>query len=196
MRSSSPEVALVTVSRPRLRCSPLRVGRGVGTTTFCRRERTSAGRRTTRALFVCAGGAAARWASAPATAAPGAAGPTRRDRWGRRRFAAGKAAARFLLRLALEIGFLGAAQLLVALARFGGLAFDAVARLALAPSLGVRLLTAAVLLLLGARVDERAGARLALLGGQRGQDDAGLGRRRSAAWRARRAGAPRRRARA
>ena len=47
VRSSSPEVALVTVSRPRLRCSPPRAGRGVGTRTFCP-GRLSAGRLTTR----------------------------------------------------------------------------------------------------------------------------------------------------
>ena len=115
-----------------------------------------------------------------------------RDRRGRRGFAAGQTPSRLVLRLALEIGFLGAAKLFVALARLGGLAFKAIARLALAPSLGVRLLAAAVLLLPRARVDERPGARLALLGGQGGQHHAGLGRRRSGRLRRRGGGRPRR----
>src|SRR3984957_19616508 len=71
-----------------------------------------------------------------------------------------------------------AAKLFTALARFGGLAFEAIARLALAPSPGICLLTAAIVLLRRARVDQSASARFALLGGQRGQDDDGLGWRR------------------
>ena len=112
------------------------------------------------------------------------------DRRGRRRFAAGQAPSRLVLRLTLEIGFLSAAKFFVALARLGGLAFKAVARLALAPSPGVRLLAAAVLLLLRPRVDERPGARLALLGSQSGQDDSGLGRGRRGGFRRRRGGGP------
>ena len=68
-----------------------------------------------------------------------------------------KAPSRLVLRLTLEIGFLRAAKLFVALARFGGLAFEAVARLALAPRLGLRLLAAAVLLLARPRVDAAPG---------------------------------------
>ena len=174
MRSSSPEVALATVSRPRLRCSPPRGGRGVGTTTFCP-GRTSAGRRTTRSRFLLLAGCAR--ASAPGEGGAGRGQRLARDRRGRRRFAAGQTPSRLVLRLTLEIGFLGAAKLLVALARFGGLAFEAVARLALAPRLGLRLLAAAILLLARPRVEQRPGARLALLGRQGGQHDAGLGRR-------------------
>ncbi len=48
VRSSSMEVALETVRRPRLRCSPLRGGRGVGISAFCGRTGASGGRRTTR----------------------------------------------------------------------------------------------------------------------------------------------------
>ena len=48
MRSSSLEVALATVSRPRLRCSEPRVGRGVGTSAFCGAMGVRPGRRTTR----------------------------------------------------------------------------------------------------------------------------------------------------
>ena len=183
VRSSSPEVALVTVRRPRLRCSPPRGGRGVGTMTFCPGRNASAGRlRHGCVLFAAPGAAGVAGAAAARGArrrrrAVAAAGHAR-DRRGRRRFAAGKAPSRLVLRLPLEIGFLGAAKLLVALARLGGLAFKAIARLALAPSPGVRLLAAAVLLLLRARVDQRPGARLALLGRQSGQHDAGLGRRR------------------
>ena len=69
---------------------------------------------------------------------------------------------------------------LFALARFGGFALGRFARLALAARLGFRLLAAAVLLLARARVDERPGARLALLFGERAQHDAGLRRRRRA----------------
>ena len=68
-----------------------------------------------------------------------------------------------------------AAKLFIALARFGGLAFEAIARLALAPSPGIRLLAAAIVLLRRTRVDQRPGARFALLGAQGGQDDTGLG---------------------
>ena len=113
-----------------------------------------------------------------------------RDRRGRRGFAAGQAPSRLILRLTLEIGFLGAAKLFVALARLGGLAFKAIARLALAPGPGVRLLAAAVLLLLRPRVDERPGARLALLGGQGGQHHPGLGRGRRGRFRRRGRGRP------
>ncbi len=94
----------------------------------------------------------------------------------RRRFAAGKTPARLLLGLTLEIGLLGAPELLLTLARFGGLAFGAFARLAFAAHLRLRLLTATVLFLAGPRVEERARARVALLGCKRRQDDAGLGR--------------------
>ena len=110
-----------------------------------------------------------------------------RDRRGRRRFAAGKTPSRLVLGLTLEIGFLSAAKFFVALARFGGLAFDAVARLALAARLGLGLLTAAILFLAHARIEQRAGARFALLGGQGRQHDAGLRRRRSG-WFGRRGG--------
>jgi hypothetical protein len=93
----------------------------------------------------------------------------RRALWGarngrrRRRLAAGKAPSRFVLRLPLEIGFLGAAQLLFALARFRSLALDALARLALTSGPGLGLLAAAILLLLHARVIQRTSPRLALL---------------------------------
>ena len=100
-----------------------------------------------------------------------------RRRW--RGFAAGKASSRFILRLPFEAGFLRAAQLLLALARFRGVAFEAVAGLAFAPGLGVRLLAAAILLLMHARIVERPRARLSLLGRKGGKHDAGLGRRRS-----------------
>src|SRR5208282_2710986 len=86
-----------------------------------------------------------------------------RDRRGRRRFAAGKTPSRLVFRLTLEIGFLSAAKFLLALARFGGLAFEAVARLALAPRLGLGLLTAAILLLARASIKKSPVARLALL---------------------------------
>ena len=80
VRSSSPEVALVTVSRPRLRCSPVLAGRGVGTTTFCPGGSASAGRlMTTRRASSSSppgAGAGAR-ASAPGRTALGVAGPTR-----------------------------------------------------------------------------------------------------------------------
>ena len=89
------------------------------------------------------------------------------DRRGRRGFAARKATPRFVLRLPLEIRFLGATKLFLALARFGGLAFEAVARLALAPGSGLRFLAAAILLFVRPRVVQRPGARLALLVGQR-----------------------------
>ena len=75
VRSSSPEVALVTVRRPRLRCSPPRGGRGVGTMTFCP-GRTSAGRRMTRLRFVLLAAGRARERSGQRRA-PGAAGATR-----------------------------------------------------------------------------------------------------------------------
>ena len=68
-----------------------------------------------------------------------------------------------------------AAKLFVALARFGGLAFEAITRLALAPGRGIRLLTAAIVLLRRTRVDQGARPRFALLGAQGGQDDTGLG---------------------
>ena len=113
------------------------------------------------------------------------------DRRGRRRFAAGKAPARLVLGLPFEIGFLRAAKLLLALARLRGLAFEAVARLALAPGLGLRPLAAAILLLLRAGVAQRPGARLALLVRQSRQDDAGLGRRWRGRLRRRGGGGPR-----
>ena len=69
-----------------------------------------------------------------------------------------------------------AAKLFVALARFGSLAFEAITRLALTPSPGICLLAAAIVLLRRTRIDQRSGARFALLGAQGGQDDAGLGR--------------------
>ena len=72
-----------------------------------------------------------------------------------------------------------AAKLFIALARFGGLAFEAITRLALAPSPGICLLAAAIVLLRRTRVDQRPGACFALLGAQGGQDDAGFGRWRS-----------------
>src|SRR5208282_1233428 len=86
-----------------------------------------------------------------------------RDRRGRHRFAAGKTPSRLVFRLTLEIGFLSAAKFLLALARFGGLAFEAVARLALAPRLGLGLLTAAIPLLARASIKKSPVARLALL---------------------------------
>ena len=189
VRSSSPAVALATVSRPRLRCSPPRGGRGVGTTTFCpgRARAPDAGRPAALILFAD-GGAGERSGRGRRRARLGRA----RDRRGRRRFAAGKAATRLFLRLPLEIGFLRAAKFFVALARFGGLALEALARLALAPRLGLGLLAAAILLLARARVDQRPGARFALLRGQGGQDDAGLGRRRSGRFGGRGGGWPRR----
>ena len=76
VRSSSPEVALVTVSRPRLRCSPLRGGRGVGTTTFCPGGSASAGRLTTTRRASSSSAAGGR-ASAPDMGTPGVGGPTR-----------------------------------------------------------------------------------------------------------------------
>ena len=132
VRSSSAEVALATVRRPRLRCSPPRGGRGVGTRTFCGSMGVSAGRRTTRAApplrrlaraSAPAGGAAAAVGALRGTDGDGAGSPPAR----RRRASSS--------RLALEIGLLGAAQLFLALARLGGLALDALARLALAARL-------------------------------------------------------------
>ena len=101
-----------------------------------------------------------------------------RDGRRRRRLAAGQTAARLFLGLALEIGFLRAAQLLLALARLGGLAFGPLTGFALATRLGLGLLTPAVLLLASPRVEQRPGARFALLGGEGRQDDARLGGRR------------------
>ena len=171
VRSSSPEVALATVRRPRLRCSPPRAGRGVGTTSFCGRQ--GQGRAPGKSLDLvflasCLGRSCrngredAGWSLA----------------WnGRRRrgLAPGETPAGFVFGLALEIRFLRAAKLFLALARFGGLALDPITRLALPARLGLGFLPAAVFLLTRAGVEKRTIARLALLGGQRRQHDAGLG---------------------
>ena len=192
VRSSSAEVAVATVRRPRLRCSAPRDGRGVGSMTFCGSIGPRAGRLTTRGA-----------SSTPALGATGAAAsdgdgsrrgrlglrlwrPARRGGRGRRRGRlAGQTPARLFLGLALEIRVLGATGLLLALACFSGIAFGAFAGLALAARVGFRLLAAAVFLLAGARVEQRLGSRFPLLGGERRQDDAGLRRRRAwARWRA------------
>ncbi len=196
VRSSSPEVALVTVSRPRLRCSPVRAGRGVGTTTFCPGGSASAGRLMTTRLASSSSppgaGAGAR-ASAPGRTALGAAGPTRGidgDGAGSppaRRRRASSSDCR--LKLASCARRSSSSRLRASAASRS----SAVARLALAPSSGVRFLAAAILLLLGARVDQRPRARFTLLGRQRGQNDAGLGRRRSCGFRRRYRGGSRRR---
>jgi hypothetical protein len=70
--------------------------------------------------------------------------------------------------LTLEICFLRSAEFFVTPACFTRLPFEAVACFALAPGLGFRLLTAPILLLMRACVEERAVARLALFGGQGG----------------------------
>ncbi len=106
-----------------------------------------------------------------------------RRRRGRGGLAAGEATARLFFRLALETGFLRAAQFFLALARFGGLALGFFARLALAARFGLRLLAATVFFFARARVEQRPRARLALLLGEGAQDDAGLGRRDRAAAR-------------
>ncbi len=76
-----------------------------------------------------------------------------RDRRRKGRFAAGQPPSRLFLRLALEIGFLGAAQFFVALARFRGFAFEPFARLALTAGFGFRLLAAPIFLFASARVE-------------------------------------------
>ena len=188
VRSSSAEVAVVTVRRPRWRGSAPRVGRGVGSiglaVASCGSGRCGAGG---RGVFRLAGRLRAR--------RDGATGAARGDRrlarlrrgGRRRRLAAGEAPARLLLRRLLEIGLLRRGALLLALARFGRFALGPLARLALAADGGVALLAAPVLFLAGARIAERAGARLALLVGQRR-----AARRRCAAAAARSARAARR----
>jgi hypothetical protein len=101
-----------------------------------------------------------------------------RHRGRRGRFAASKAPARFVFGLAFEIGVLGATQFFVALARLGGFALDALARLALGAKLRLGFLPATILVFARAGADKRVGARLALFFGQCMQDDAGLWRRR------------------
>ncbi len=170
-----------------------RVGRGVGSITFCGRIGPRGGRLTTRGASVGRGawradGSGRRRRRSRRLGCGRRLGLRRPARRGRAAGGAGsprQAAARLLLGLTLEGGFLGATGLLVALARFGGVAFGAFARLALAAHLGLGLLAAAVLFLAGARVEKRPGARFPLLGGQRRQDDAGLGRRRRARTRRR-----------
>src|SRR5271166_2829990 len=130
VRSSSLAVALATVSRPRLRSAP-RGGRGVGINTFCGMMGERPGGR----------GGSAR----PA-----------RLRGRRRGFAARQAPARFFLALPLEVRLLRPPELFLALARLGRFAFGPLARLAIPARLGVRLLAAAVLLLLRTRVLKRA----------------------------------------
>ncbi len=119
VRSSSAEVAVVTVRRPRFRCSAPRVGRGVGIITFCGRIGPRAGRLTTRAAssapaLGAAGGAAGGGAAASRRLLGQRLGlglrrPARR-RGRRGGLAAGEATARLLFDLTLETGFLGATK--------------------------------------------------------------------------------------
>ncbi len=189
VRSSSAEVAVATVRRPRSRGGPLREGRGAGIIGLAgaagistRVGRTGSRRGvSTAGVFGRGAGAAA---AGEARGRKRRGGGLRRNGnlahgGGRRGFAAGEATARLLFRLLLEIGFLQAALIFLALARLGGVALGLLALLALAADGGLGLLTAAVLLLLGAGVVERAGAGLALLFRKRLQDDAGARRGRA-----------------
>ena len=183
VRSSSPAVALATVRRPRLRWSPPRARARRRQHRLSAAGETTVVRRDAALALVLVDGRPAAGALARARSAPARRRPRRR---GLRPnvvagvgggLAAGQAPARLLLGLSLETGFLRAALLFLALARFGRLALGLVARLALAARFGVRFLTATVFFLSRARVDERPRARLALLFGQGAQHHAGLRRR-------------------
>ena len=78
MRSSSPEVALATVRRPRLRCSPPRLGRGVGSMILAAGVRTPGRRTTTRRVSSSSAAGRAAGVTAATGAAAGAATPTLR----------------------------------------------------------------------------------------------------------------------
>ncbi len=90
----------------------------------------------------------------------------------------GQAAARFVLGPALGFEITREAGLFFLLAGFGGVAFGAFAVFALAAGAGVGLLALAVFLFTDAGVVQRPGAGVALVIGQRAQDDAGLRARR------------------
>ena len=112
-------------------------------------------------------------------------GRTRRGspdgRTARRRNAGGvsrQPATRLFLGLALRLGFARETLFFLALARVGGGALCAFALLAFGARLGVDFGAAAIFLFARFRVDQRAGARFALLVGQRAQHDAGAGARR------------------
>ncbi len=180
VRSSCAAVAVVTVRRPRSFCSPPRegVGRG-GSGALTAMTPAADARRAARRLPW-------RWAVV-AVAARGLLGSgDRRGARLRRTLKAGAASVRLGERSPparrrrassserrFGFGLAGEALLLLALARFGGGAFLALTLLAFGARLGVRHRAAAVFLLAGAGVGERAGAGLSLIVGQRAQHDAG-----------------------
>ena len=90
----------------------------------------------------------------------------------------GQPATRFFLGLAFRLGFARETLFFLALARVGGGALGVLALLAFVARLGVDFRAAAIVLFARFRIDERAGARLALLIGQRAQHDARAGARR------------------